>query len=119
MALRRPAVALLAALVAFSIATASRAQAAPGMEVALQDDAVLLQHRYYNSDRALGQLQELGVTRIRSNLLWAYVMPSGEAHRRTQPRHVDYDFSAYDRLIAAAAAHGIRVQLTIAGPAPA
>jgi hypothetical protein len=119
MALRRLLGALLAAIAAAALATASRAEAAPGMEIALQDDAVLLQHRYYDSGRALTQLADLGVTRIRTNLLWAYTMPAAEARRRTQPRRVDYDFSAFDRLIASAAAHGIRVQLTIAGPAPA
>ena len=54
------------------------------MELALQDDAVLLQRLYYDRDRALDQIGGLGVTRIRSNLLWTSVL-HGQARSRRRP----------------------------------
>jgi hypothetical protein len=110
--------ATLAAAVA-ALASAPAAHAARGMEVALQDDAVLLHHAYYDSNVAMRQIHELGVDHIRTNLLWANVMPGYEANSRTQPALVHYDFSQFDQLIGAASAYGIHVQLTVAGPAPA
>ena len=98
---------------------AARAEAAPGMELALQDDAVLLQRIYYDRDTALRQIRALGVTRLRVNLLWKRVLPEWQLPERKQPPVVFYDWSAYDDLIGAAAAHGMRVQLTISGRAPA
>lgn len=112
-------VATIAALVAAALANAPAAHAARGMEIALQDDAVLLHQSYYDPQRAMSQIRALHVTAIRANLLWANVMPYWEAHSRTQPAHVDYQWGEFDRLIGFAAANGIRVQLTIAGPAPA
>jgi hypothetical protein len=49
---------------------------------------------------------------------WSYVV--GKAARwRTAPKHIAYNWTGYDALIRAAAARGIRVQLTLTGPAPA
>ena len=89
------------------------------MELAIQDDAVLLHHSYYNADVAMAQIHALGVRSIRANLLWANVMPYWQSHSRRQPANIAYNWADYDRLIGAAAADGIGVQLTIAGPAPA
>src|SRR3954470_2005598 len=94
------------------------AHAAYGMELALQDDAVLLQRLYYDRDRALDQIRGLGVTRVRSNLLWSSVL-HGQARLRRQPKHLRYDWSAYDALVVAAAQHGMAVQFNLTGPAPA
>src|SRR4051794_13799427 len=94
------------------------AHAAYGMELALQDDAVLLQRLYYDRDRALDQIRGLGVSRVRSNLLWSSVL-HGQARLRRQPKHLRYDWSAYDALVVAAAQHGMAVQFNLTGPAPA
>jgi hypothetical protein len=96
-----------------------QAHAARHMELALQDDAVLLQKLYYNQDLALQQIRGLGVRHIRANLLWTRVLPGWQSNRRTQPRNLFYDWSQYDQLIDAASRYGMQVQLTIAGPAPA
>jgi hypothetical protein len=118
--LRRPATVVAAILLAAcTAASAPRpAKAAPGMELALQDDAVLLQRLYYDRDRALDQIRALGVTRIRSNLLWSSVL-HGQAGSRHAPRRIRYDWSAYDALLDAATQHGMAVQLNLTGPAPA
>ena len=116
----RTAKAALAVIAAASALTAAArpAHAAPGMELALQDDAVLLQRLYYDRDRALDQIGGLGVTRIRSNLIWTSVL-HGQARSRREPKHVRYDWSAYDALVVAAAQHGMAVQFNLTGPAPA
>jgi hypothetical protein len=102
-----------------TLAAAPHAQAARGMELALQDDAVLLQRVYYDRDTALRQIEALGVTRLRVNLYWTRVLPRWQQRARKRPPVLLYDWSSYDNLIAAAAAHGMRVQLTIGGPTPA
>jgi hypothetical protein len=89
------------------------------MEIALQDDAVLLQRVYYDRDLALAQIQALGVTRLRVNLYQTRVLPAWQNTTREEPPVLLYDWSAYDNLIAAAGARGIRVQLTLGGPTPA
>ncbi|HEY6889416.1 MAG TPA: cellulase family glycosylhydrolase [Solirubrobacter sp.] len=96
----------------------ARAHAAAGMELALQDDAVFVDQRWMERDTALDHAVELGVTRIRVNVLWARLIV-GDAEARHAPHTVTYDFSRIDALQDAAAARGIKLQLTIAGPAPA
>ena len=96
----------------------AQARAAAGMELALQDDAVFVDQRWMQRDTALDHAVDLRTKRIRVNVLWARTLTSG-ATARTQPAQRHYDFSRIDALQAAAAARGIELQLTIAGPAPA
>ena len=104
--------------VASSLGATATAHAAPGMEVGLQDDAVFLYQSYYNRDTGLQQARQLGVTRLRVNILWSRVA-SAQASQTTPPAPVIYDWTPYDSLVGAAAAAGIKVQFSIAGPAPA
>jgi hypothetical protein len=104
--------------VATSLGAASTAHAARGMEVGLQDDAVFLYQSYYNRDVALQQARQLGVTRLRVNVLWNRIAPFQNT-QRTVPATVIYNWLPYDQLVDAAAAAGIKVQMTVAGPAPA
>jgi hypothetical protein len=117
--LLRKSLSLLALAASLLVFIPQQAHAARHMELALQDDAVLLQKLYYNQDLALSQIRGLGVRNIRANLLWTRVLPSWEANRRRQPQTLHYDWGQYDQLIDAAARYGMRVQLTVAGPAPA
>ncbi|WP_028066147.1 hypothetical protein [Solirubrobacter soli] len=105
-------------LLALLLVLPARAHAAAGMELALQDDAVFVDQRWMDRDNALDHAVELGATRIRVNVLWARLIV-GDAHDRTTPDTVTYDFSRIDALQQAAQARGIKLQLTIAGPAPA
>jgi hypothetical protein len=107
----------LLALVVLAVSAPS-AQAAKGMEVALQDDPVFLHRHYYDRDAALAQARAMGVTRLRVSLGWAATL-GPQAFTRTQPPTLDYDFSRFDDLIDAAATHGIRLQLNLIPPAPA
>src|SRR3954468_11826656 len=110
---------LLAGLTLLTLAFAlpAGAHAAAGMEFALQDDAVFVDQRWMERDVALDHAVELGVTRIRVNVLWSRLLIA-DADTRTTPRTVTYDFSRIDALQAAAAARGIKLQLTVTGPAP-
>jgi hypothetical protein len=71
---------------------------------------------WYHREAALERAEKLGVTRLRVNVLWSRVVTHPGA--RTAPEHVGYEWGAFDSLIEAAARHGIRLQLTLAGPAP-
>jgi hypothetical protein len=100
------------------LALPGRAHAAPGMEFALQDDAVFVDQRWMERETGLDHAEDLRAKRIRVNILWARMLV-GDARSRKTPTTVTYDFSRIDALQAAAAARGIKLQLTIAGPAPA
>ncbi len=104
--------------VATSLGGAASAHAARGMEIGLQDDAVFLYQSYYNRDLALQQARQLGVTRIRVNVLWNRIA-SAQNRQRHAPAQVNYSWWRYDSIVDAAAAYGIKVQMTITGPAPA
>jgi hypothetical protein len=106
-------------LVAAGLAGAVPARAAPGLEVALQDDAVFVDQYWYGRAAALDRAQQLDVTWIRANVIWAEALPHGQAARRKRPRGLRWDFRRWDALIDAAAERGIRVELTLTGPAPA
>jgi plastocyanin len=98
--------------------TGGPAQAGNGLEVALQDDPVFVSRSYYNRDLALRQAHELRVTWIRVNVIWARAV-GAQARSRRPPARVGYQWSPYDSLIDAAAQYGIKVELTLTGPAPA
>jgi len=104
--------------VATSLGAAGSAHAARGMEVGLQDDAVFLYQSYYNRDLGLQQAKQLGVTRLRVNVLWNRIA-SAQNTQRTAPAQVIYNWAPYDSIVDAAAFYGIKVQFTVAGPAPA
>lgn len=114
-------VAVLAALTACAAALAlpGSAGAARNMEFGLQDDPVFVDQAYYDRERAFEQARALGVTWIRANVIWSSVIPEEQANGTTAPASPAYDWSKLDGLVDAARAHGIRVQLTLTGPAPA
>jgi hypothetical protein len=114
--LRRSVAVVLA--MATTLGASATVHAAPGMEVGLQDDAVFLYQSYYNRDVALQQARDLGVTRLRVNVLWSRIA-AAQAGQTVPPSVVTYNWAPYDSLVDAAAAYGIKVQFSIAGPAPA
>ena len=102
---------------AVALAAPAGAQAASGMEIALQDDAVFVTNEYYGRERGLTKAQQMGVTHLRVNVLWAATMgKQGNAKKR--PSNPRYDFTAYDQIVNAARARGMHVQMALTGPAP-
>jgi hypothetical protein len=96
---------------------AASAHAARHMEIALQDDQVFLNQSWYNRDKAFQKAEELGVTRLRVNFVWAREVAG--PRRKHTPKNPGYNWWHFDNLIDTAAAHGMRVELTLTGPAPA
>jgi hypothetical protein len=103
--LRRALLLVLAAL----LLPVPAAHAARGMEIGVQDDAQFLSSDAATRAAAFAHARTLGAKALRANIPWA----------RVAIDPFTYDLSAYDRLIDEAAANGLRVQLTLAGPAPA
>jgi Cellulase (glycosyl hydrolase family 5) len=97
---------------------ATDAQAARGMEIAVQDDSVFLNQAYYDRGRALQQARDMKVTTIRANLIWSRALAT-DPNSRSRPGTPRYNWIPWDSLIDHAAAYGIRVQLTLTGSAPA
>jgi hypothetical protein len=122
----RPARALLAAVVAASalltgcLLSPNETRASRGMELALQDDSTFLTQtsKRVSRERAFNYARQLGVTRLRVNMLWAYTMPPDVYQARRKPAQVPYLFDAFDSLVNAAAQKGIRIHLSLTGPAP-
>ena len=72
-----------------------------GMELGVQDDSVFVSQGWYDRMTAFRQLRALHATTLRMNLIWS-------DFKR-------YGWSPWDGAVRAAAANGVRVQLTIAG----
>ena len=104
-------------ILAGSMLPAAAAHAARHMEVALQDDQVFLNQSWYGRTQAFARAEQLGVTRLRVNFIWAHEVAG--ARRRHAPTQPAYNWWHFDSLINEAAAHGIRVEMTLTGPAPA
>jgi hypothetical protein len=111
-------VAALAAVLFASAALPRGAEAARNLEIALQDDTVFVGQRYLDHKRAFRHARALGVTRLRVNAVWAYSMPRQQSRARRKPKQVLWGFPGLDPLIDAAARNGIRVHLSVTGPAP-
>lgn len=109
---------LLAGVLVGALAPASPAAAARRMEVALQDDAVFVGQSYYGRAAALERARELHVTWIRANVIWAVALAGHQGERHRRPHPVRWNWAPYDALIDDAAQQGIRVELTLTGPAP-
>src|SRR3954449_9104967 len=98
---------------------AEQAHAARGMEVAIEDDEAFVNLGYYkNRDRALSIARSLGATRIRIVVNWTQTLGDAQANATTKPADPGYNFAKYQAAIDAAARKGMRVHLSLAGPAP-
>jgi hypothetical protein len=110
---------LVAALAAALMATAtSPAHAGKRMEVAVQDEPLLLNQIGMTHKRSFKLLKELFVTRIRVNVAFARVI-RGNPRKKKKPKHLKWDFASYDYLRTVAARRGVKLQLTLTTPAPA
>jgi hypothetical protein len=99
---------------------ATSANAAKGLEVAVQDDFAMILGIPKVDYRAKGiKLSEgLKASWIRANVTWRYVLGS-IAKKTKEPAHITYNWTGYDALVDRAAARGIHVELSLTGPAPA
>jgi hypothetical protein len=105
-------------LILFALVTA-KAAPAPALELGVQDDPVLLTRSYGSAELALQRAADMGASRVRVNLIWSHVMSPEAARAKRRPAGLTWDFTNLERLYADAAAHGLELQVTLAGPAPA
>jgi hypothetical protein len=117
-ALLAVALALIATAGCFGL-RAPDAHAARGMEIAIQDDNVLVSQSYFNRNKALKLARAFGATRVRINVQWALTLTPGQRSARTRPASLSYQFGIVDAAIDAAARFGMRTHLSLTGPAPA
>src|SRR4051794_1613402 len=114
-------VSLTALLVALG---ASPAVAARGAELSMMDDQALIGASQAKVDSVLAQMQALGADRLRVSAFWSEVAPAAQSTARpagfqaANPNDPGYDWSALDRVVASAAAHGMRVLISISTPVP-
>jgi hypothetical protein len=99
--------------------TPGKARAARGMEIGLWDDPVFRDQSYFNREKAFTQARSLGVTRLRVVANWGFTLTRKQQLAKKKPAGLTYDFRSLDSAVDAAAAHGIRVYISVQGPAPA
>jgi hypothetical protein len=119
---RRLATAIAAAAGLLMLIVPGAAQAARGMEVAIQDDPIFTGGvpiaGFNGRDVGLGYSRELGVTRIRVNVGWASSLSAADRAATSAPSNPVYEFQRFDDLIREAKRWGIKVQFALNGPAP-
>lgn len=94
------------------------AHAAKRMEIAVQDDSVFLYQQHYPREAAFKQLRDFGGSRLKVNLIWRQTMPEAQRTQTRKPSRVLYDFSLWENVVNRARDWGLKVQLTLTGPAP-
>jgi hypothetical protein len=118
---RRFALAALLAIVCLAI-LAPRAHGAKGMEVALNDDPILVGQGpvggHPGPAPGLGFARELRVSRIRVNVGWASSLAAGQRDATSVPSEIRYDYARFDQLVVAATRWGFKLQLNLSGPTP-
>src|SRR5687767_11119906 len=87
---------LLTLILALSLV--ARAGASADLELAVQDDALLLHRSYGDAALGLERTAAMGARRIRVNLQWSQSMPAEQAAAMQRPEAVDWDFSRLERL---------------------
>ena len=116
----RPLIAAILVLAAFpSLALASRT-----MESTFQDDPLLVYGTSEQMNSTLDTLQSFGVDRIRVSVFWAIVAPANDQVQKPNFDAADpaqypaANWARYDRLIRAAQARGLLVNLNLTSPVP-
>ncbi|MEA2483166.1 MAG: hypothetical protein QOC55_1113 [Thermoleophilaceae bacterium] len=115
----------LASLTALLVALcATPAFAAHGAELSMMDDQALLGRSQAKVDSTLARMQALGVDRLRVSAFWSDIAPAAKSTARpagfkpADPYDPAYDWSDLDRVVSSAAAHGIKVLVSISPPIP-
>jgi hypothetical protein len=108
---------LLLAVLALAPAAAS---ASPNQLALFQDDDTLIDRGDGPREALLDELSGLGVDAIKIQLNWAQVAPAGKRRPAgfdaTDPSQ--YSWGKYDAVVSAAQSRGMRMLVTLAGPAP-
>ena len=109
----------LLTLLSLFLLVPAAAQASSRQQSLFQDDNSLIYAGDATREKALDELDALGVDVIRTNLLWSQV--SAGANSRKRPSGDPYatgGWQRWDALVAGARARGMAVQITLTGPLP-
>jgi hypothetical protein len=93
-------------------------------ELSMMDDQALLGRSQAKVDQVLARMKSLGADRLRVSAFWADIAPSPRSRRRPSgfdainPGDPRYRWASLDRVVSAAAAHGLRVLISISTPIP-
>ena len=93
-------------------------------EVSIMDDQLLLGRSQEHIDAQMVTFLRLGVDRVRVSAFWNGAAPSARSRRKPAgfdgANHLDprYGWSALDRVVLSAAAHGLKVMISVSTPAP-
>src|SRR3954454_20128243 len=90
----------------------------------MMDDQALLGASQAQVDSVLSRMQAYGADRLRVSAFWADIAPA--PHSTVRPARFDpsypyapeYRFAALDRVVGSAAAHGMKVMISISTPIP-
>jgi len=120
----RKALLVVGATLSCLFAAPAPASAHHNMEVALQDDAVFLYRgawlgQYFSRETAFEKMRAMHGSVLRVNVIWAFAVADDQAHLKSKPAKVEYDWAGYDSLVNLARGYGVKVQFTLTGPAPA
>lgn len=107
---------LLPGCLALAVA-APAANAAP-LELAVQGDNVIVHNAGIGADAGLAQTKRMRMKTVRINVLWARTFV-GDSTSKLRPIMPLYDLSLYQAAARRAKAAGVKVQINLAGPAPA
>ncbi|HYI36776.1 MAG TPA: hypothetical protein VEX39_09245 [Thermoleophilaceae bacterium] len=112
-----------AALIAFAAAPSAASAGSKQFSI-FEDDAVLLGLTDKDPDKAMAEVKYLGGDVVRVFVVWSRVSPQKKS--RTVPAGFDpanpndpqYDWAIYDRFVALARKHDLKVMLTLSGEIP-
>ncbi len=93
------------------------AQAAKPLEIAVEDDGLLLRGSDALRGQAWQRIRQLHASYVRVFVQWNDVVSNPTAKKR--PKRIRYSLGQYDRLVREARASKVRVQMTLALSAPA
>jgi hypothetical protein len=121
-------IARILVLMALALAGLAAAPAGAGADSKqfsiIEDDAVFLGLTDRNPDAALAESKSLGADAVRVVLSWRRVSPNYAQPDKppgfdvANPNSAGYNWSGYDRLVASARAHGLRVILDLSPQLP-
>ncbi|MEX2195312.1 MAG: hypothetical protein WD844_08500 [Thermoleophilaceae bacterium] len=115
----RRAAALLAAGAAVCALPAAPAAASTTQLSILQDDGQLLDREPAVREARLDEFRALGADVVKINVDWRRVAPAARPSATADPASYDaVSWAPFDAAIAGSAARGMRVLLTVGGPAP-
>ena len=118
--MRRALVLLLATVAALG---AAAVPARADLEIGIEDEGLILSNPQL-APFAADAWQKLGIDLVRVHTRWWEIAPSASSRRRpsgfnaSDPNDPRYDWTALDAAVNLIGAHGMRVMLTITGPAP-